>query len=189
MKWQLIIEGDSFSDLQGIITTIPERKLNVITEVPAKTKKLKDPDTGEIHIVAKHEPESIEEQVTTVTESKDRKCVVCGKHYTSKRKTTKHCSKKCYMLEFNGKRKVASEKKEDRVCTECGKKFKPAQKNSRFCSKKHANAHVYRMKKQMNIQVEPADALPFDFKKKLNEIRETCPAPKPRPDFQRDFNS
>ena len=81
--------------------------------------------------------------------------------------------------------------KEDalRRCIVCAKSFIPKRASTLTCSKKCYMENYFKAKKMHDLQVDPADALSFDFRKKIQEIKATCPTPKPRPDFQRDFNS
>jgi hypothetical protein len=123
-------------------------------------------------------------------------CKNCGEEFIPARKSMIYCSKKCYMhVYLDKKRNGTKEVKADRSCKECGTLFSPVQKNSIFCSKKCYMVDWYKRKLMRNISVENVDAFPFDtkhddidLKAKLKEIKETCPAPMERPDFQRDFN-
>lgn len=81
-------------------------------------------------------------------------CHTCGTLFVPRRPSVKHCSKRCYMIEWREKNTPA--------------KVAPDAKN-------------------IAPDAKMAEKKIDSITEKLNHIRKTCPAPKPRPDFQRDI--
>jgi predicted nucleic acid-binding Zn ribbon protein len=68
-----------------------------------------------------------------------------------------------------------------RKCIVCGEEFDPPMETSKTCSKKCYMKDYF--SKRPNSKIDP------DLAANLQEIKETYPEPKGRPEFKRDFNS
>ena len=74
-----------------------------------------------------------------------RKCIICGKMFTTNRNTQKTCSEKCglirkseremqYRLKTKPENKVIRKKNRQATCEYCGKEFKTTNHNQKYCS-------------------------------------------------------
>jgi hypothetical protein len=144
MKWQLLIEGESISDLQGIITHLPARKIEVITE-PLKEKK----PTFEVSHITNTDHVNFSDH--PLEDAMKKNCLECGKEFVPKQTRTLYCSKSCYMKKFNREHREKDPIKKDpeptasfdhpsqetRICQDpkCQKTFVPTHKLQLYCSK------------------------------------------------------
>jgi len=98
MKLTLTIEMESIQELIKLLVpgTIPVKAEQSI--LTPKTRKLKDPDTGDIHTVSQPCVTHMSHPVTYTKEELEIKCRSCGNPVKQffKNKTSYYCSKKCY---------------------------------------------------------------------------------------------
>jgi hypothetical protein len=92
-------------------------------------------------------------------------CQTCGFLFHPKRDRVRHCSKRCYMIEWRERNKPSKS-------AQLTKKVAPDAKNIAPDAKNIAK------------NIEKATD---DLNRKLEQIRKTCPKPQPRPELKRDL--